>query len=400
MTTSSTDLRLTIEAQVGQARAARLRTLHGTIETPIFMPVGTNATVKTMRSDDLQSIGATMLLANTYHLLLRPGIEVFQKVGTIHKLMNWPGSVLTDSGGFQVFSLPHSRSMTEKGAVFRSYINGQSILLSPERSIEMQTAIGSDIMMVLDQCIASTADYQTAQAAMQLTFRWAKRSLDARRSSQAMFGIVQGALFEELRKESAGSITSLNFDGFAIGGLAVGESKAQREDLTAFTAQYLPANKPRYLMGVGMPIDLLEAVARGIDMFDCIIPTALARQGVAFTSHGRMRLKRQVYKFVDEPIDFECQCFTCKNHSKAYIHHLHKAEEPLGWQLVSIHNLTYYQNLMQKIRASILNHSFHQFYHEQRELLVQVDIDRPPLQPKKHRPGHQANTNKDDRISH
>ena len=275
-------------AKHSRARATTFRTLHGQIETPIFMPVGTQATVRAQNRNTLAKTGAQILLANTYHLLLRPGQEVFEKMGGIHRFMKWDRSVLTDSGGFQVFSLPHARKMTEEGASFRSYVDGAVILLSPERSISMQRAIGSDIMMAMDQCIPSTAERTEAEAAMHLTHRWAKRSLAARGdSAQSLFGIVQGACFEDLRKQSADFLTELPFDGFAIGGLAVGESKAMREDFTELSAAMLPTHLPRYLMGVGTPIDLLEAVHRGVDMFDCIMPTALAQQGVSFTFQGK-----------------------------------------------------------------------------------------------------------------
>lgn len=371
-----------IQAKSGRARAATFRTLHGTIETPLFMPVGTNATVKGVRPEDLHTVGSQVLLANTYHLLLRPGAEVFKRMGGIHRMMNWSGSVLTDSGGFQIFSLPHSRSMSEEGARFRSYVDGRTILLTPEMSIDMQKAIGSDIMMVLDQCIPSTADYSTATEAMHLTHRWARRSLQARgNSSQALFGIIQGALFHDLRRQSADVLSEMDFDGLAIGGLAVGETREQRYEFTAFTADLMPENRPRYLMGVGMPIDLLEAVHAGVDMFDCIIPGALAQQSVAFTSRGRMRLMRSVYRFADEPVDPACDCYTCRNFSKAYIHHLHKAEEILGWQLLSIHNLRFYHRLMAAMREHILNDSFDSYYREQREILDLPDRDRPPGPP-------------------
>lgn len=279
------------------ARAARFRTLHNEVLTPLFMPVGTQATVKAQLTQNLEDAGSQILLANTYHLLLRPGSEVFRKLGGIHGFMSWKKSVLTDSGGFQIFSLPHSRQMTEEGARFKSYINRRSILLSPEVSIKTQKAIGSDIMMVLDQCIPSTADEAAARAAWEITHRWAARSLAARGDSpQSMFAIVQGALFKELRRESAQALTQMPFDGFAIGGLAVGEEKNEREDLCEFTAQLLPQDRPRYLMGVGTPLDILEAVHRGVDMFDCILPTQLAQRGGVFTSRGFLQMRRGVYK--------------------------------------------------------------------------------------------------------
>jgi queuine tRNA-ribosyltransferase len=372
------DFQLEAEASDSHARAGRFRTLHGEILTPLFMPVGTNATVKGLRFEDLAQSGSQILLANTYHLLLRPGPEVFQTIGGIHNLTHWRGSFLTDSGGFQIFSLSHARSMSEEGAAFRSYVDGRMIVLTPELSIATQKAIGSDIMMVLDQCIPSTADFETAKRAMELTHRWARRSLNARgESPQSMFGIVQGAMYSELRRQSAEVLTQMEFDGFAIGGLAVGETKAQREEFTEFTASLLPRDRPRYLMGVGTPIDLLEAVHRGVDMFDCIIPTALSQQGVAYTSRGKMRLNRTVYKFAEEKLDPACDCYTCRTYSLAYLHHLKKSSELLGWQLVSIHNLHFYHRLMASMRTHILAGTFRTFYEKAREELVREDEERP-----------------------
>ena len=278
--TSRLDFRVEATAEGSRARAATFRTLHNVVQTPIFMPVGTQATVKAQLTQSLEDAGSQILLANTYHLLLRPGPEVFEQLGGIHRFMSWPRGVLTDSGGFQIFSLPHARSMSEEGAVFLSYLDGRTILLSPEVSVMTQRSIGSDIMMVLDQCIPSTADSSTARAAMEITHRWAARSLAARgESRQSIFGIVQGALFPELRRESAAALAEMAFDGYAIGGLAVGEDKSAREDTCEFTAALLPEHLPRYLMGVGTPLDILEAVHRGVDMFDCIIPTQVAQRG-------------------------------------------------------------------------------------------------------------------------
>lgn len=377
-------LSFTLEAVAGEsrARAGRLTTLHGAVLTPIFMPVGTQATVKGLTVEDLEAAGSRVLLANTYHLLLRPGVEVFEKVGGIHQFMNWKGGVLTDSGGFQIFSLANAREMSEEGASFRSHVDGRRIMLTPEFSVAVQKAIGSDIMMVLDQCIPSTADHATAVAAMALTHRWAARSLAARGDSpQALFGIVQGACYEDLRRESAKALTAMPFDGFAIGGLAVGETKAQREDFTALTAELLPTDQPRYLMGVGSPIDLLEAVHRGVDMFDCILPSALAKQGIAFTSAGRLDLYRGVYKLADETLDPSCACTTCAAYSRAYLHHLTKAGEVLGWQLLTRHNLHFYHGLMAAMRRHILAGTFAAFYREQREALVRGDDTNPATPP-------------------
>lgn len=342
------------------------------------MPVGTHATVKAQTPDFLHHSGSQILLANTYHLLLRPGPEVFRKVGGIHKFMGWERSVLTDSGGFQIFSLPHSRSMTEEGAVFQSYLDGRTILLSPELSIQTQIAIGSDIMMVLDQCVPSTVDESTARAAMELTHRWAARSLAARGDSpQAMFAIVQGALHLPLRRESAETLREMPFEGFAIGGLAVGEGKSEREDTCEFTASLLPENRPRYLMGVGTPLDILEAVHRGVDMFDCIIPTQVAQRGGAFTSRGFLQLRRGIYKTSTGPLDPECPCPTCARHTRAYLHHLTKCKETLGWQLIGQHNIFFYHRLMAQVRQSILEDRFLPLYEEKRAILAVDDIDNP-----------------------
>jgi queuine tRNA-ribosyltransferase len=318
------------------------------------------------------------LLANTYHLLLRPGPALFEKLGGIHAFMNWPRSVLTDSGGFQIFSLPESRNMHEDGAEFRSYVDNSTICLSPELSIATQKAIGSDIMMALDQCVPATVDHATARRAMELTHRWAKRSLDARGDSQqALFGIVQGACHSDLRVESARAITQMPFDGFAIGGLAVGESVAQREDCTAIVTDCLPADRPRYLMGVGTTRDLLEAVHRGVDMFDCILPTALATQGVAFTSVGRRDLRRAAYNGAEAALDPGCRCYTCTTHSIAYLRHLRATHDSQATQLVGLHNIHFYMQLMRTMRQHILAGTWLEFYAAQRDVLDARDSYGP-----------------------
>jgi queuine tRNA-ribosyltransferase len=377
-----------------RARAGRFRTLHGEVLTPLFMPVGTQGTVRNLSSQFLDSSGSQILLANTYHLLLRPGLEDMEKLGGLHKLMNWSGSILTDSGGFQIFSLPGSREMKEEGAVFTSYVDGAVYHLDPELSIRMQEAIGSDIRMVLDECVPSTVDHATAKAAMERTHRWAKRSLDARtaleakrpeRAGSSMFAIVQGACHEDLRKESARVLTQMPFDGFAVGGLAVGETREEREEFTGIVTAFLPPDRPRYLMGVGTPIDLLEAVHRGIDMFDCVIPTKLSEQGVAYTSRGRLQLGRGAFRFADEPLDSECDCHTCRTHSKAYLHHLVKTSEPLLTQLVGAHNVRFYHRLMSKMRAAILDGTFLELYRAQRDILHAGDPAFPVVPPRKTR---------------
>lgn len=366
------------------ARACTFETLHNTVKTPVFMPVATRAALRCQRTEDAEALGFPVLLANTYHLLIRPGVEVFKHFKGIHNFMQWKRSVLTDSGGFQVFSLSRDVSIREEGATFKSYLDNRFIHLSPEKSIEVQKAIGSDIMMVLDQCINATSSYEETLAAAELTSRWAERSLAARQeSSQALFGIVQGGRYEKLRKMSAGQIISLPFDGFAIGGLAVGEADHERKDMTELTAPLLPADRPRYLMGVGTPIDLLEAVHRGVDMFDCILPTAMGKQGVAWTSHGRIALRRSVHKFADRPLDDACDCEACRKYSRSYLHHLVKCDEYLAAQLVGLHNLSFYKRLMDQMRQEILNGTFYEYYCRTKETLTIQDRDNPVTPPKK-----------------
>ncbi len=380
---SRLNFRLQKEANGSKARAATFQTLHGEVQTPVFMPVGTQATVKGQTVESLKAAGARVLLANTYHLLLRPGPDVFRQFGGIHRFMNWDGPVLTDSGGFQIFSLPSERAMNEEGARFRSYVDGDIYLLSPETSIGMQKAIGSDIMMALDQCIPSTAPHDQATAAMELTHRWARRSLDARGDSpQALFGIVQGACHHDLRKKSAAFLRELPFDGLAIGGLAVGETHAERYEFTGLVTDHLPKSLPRYLMGVGTPIDILEAVHRGVDMFDCIIPSQLAQRGTVFTSHGKLQCRRAAHKFSEAPLDDQCACYTCKNYSRAYLHHLVKSDEILGWHLLTTHNLSFYHQLMRELRASILDDTFAALYERKRIELVRTDEANPSVRPK------------------
>jgi len=367
-------------ASGSRARAGRFTTLHNEVLTPTFMPVGTHAAVRAQRREDVLDSGAQVLLANTYHLMLRPGVEIFEKFGGIHRFMNWPRSVLTDSGGYQIFSLPGSRSVSEECAEFKSYVDQTLVRLSPESSIAAQRAIRSDIMMVLDQCVPSTVDRGVAERAMELTHRWALRSLAARGDSpQALFGIVQGASYADLRAASARAITDMPFDGYAIGGLAVGEGAGAREDCTGIVTELLPQDKPRYLMGVGTTRDLLEAVHRGVDMFDCILPTALAKQGVAFTSVGRRDLRRAAYRGMDAPIDPACGCPTCKTHSIAYLFHLNKVQEPQGWQLLGLHNVHFYMQLMRTMREHILADDWLGFYRSQRDVLDARDSYGAPV---------------------
>ncbi|MDX2022940.1 MAG: tRNA guanosine(34) transglycosylase Tgt [Deltaproteobacteria bacterium] len=354
-----------------RARRGVIHTRRGDVQTPAFMPVGTRATVTGLTAQEMVELKAPVLLANTYHLLIRPGPELFRRVGGIHNFMKWPGPVLTDSGGYQIFSLPGERTISEQGARFTSYVDGRIFKLSPEESIAMQTAIGSDIMMVLDECVRSTVDASVARLAMERTHRWALRSLAARSNpEQALFAIMQGGLERDLRKQSADFLTQHPFDGFAVGGLAVGDTRAQREDMTAFAADLLPADRPRYLMGVGTPPDLIHAIGCGIDMFDCVIPTHLAWQGTAFTSTGRVRVTRGPNALLDTPLDEGCACFTCTNFTRAYLYHLMKCSEPLGPRLLSIHNLHYYITLMQQAQAAIERGTYAAFA---KERLAEMD---------------------------
>ncbi len=350
------------------------------------MPVGTRATVTGLTPEDLHRVGAEIVLGNTYHLLLRPGPEAMRHFGGLHRFMAWDRPILTDSGGFQIFSLSSDRTLTEAGARFKSYIDCRYHDLSPERSIEVQTALGSDVMMALDVCLPSTAEPAELRAAMDRTHRWALRSLAARTNpEQALFAIVQGGLSPALRAESAAFLTQHAFDGFAIGGLAVGDTRAERGDVMAATAERLPPGRPRYLMGVGTPPDILEAVGHGIDMFDCVIPTTLAWQGTAFTSTGRVRLTRGDHRLSDEPLDAACRCPTCERHPRGYLHHLVKCKEPLGPRLLSIHNLHHYLELMRAIRAAVEAGRYAAFARERL-----AEIDRHEHDASRRAPGRRA----------
>ncbi len=322
------------------ARAGLLHTPHGTFTTPMFMPVGTRATVKTLSPDELTMMGAQIILGNTYHLFFRPGTELIKEAGGLHGFMNWKKGILTDSGGFQVFSLGNTRTIKEEGVYFRSILDGSKQFLSPEVATKAQEDLGSDIAMAFDECIPYPADYNYAKKSTERTTRWAERCIKARtRSDRGMFGIVQGGMYKDLRKQSALEIASLPFDGIAIGGLSVGEPHDIMYEVLEYTTPYLPVNKARYLMGVGTPDCLLEGVTRGIDMFDCVFPTRVARNGMAMVHTGRMNMKNKKYEKDFSPIEEECQCYTCKNFTRAYIRHLYKAEELLAFRLVTIHNL-------------------------------------------------------------
>jgi queuine tRNA-ribosyltransferase len=339
----------------------------------MFMPVATHAAFRHLGTEEVWDTGARILLANTYHLMLRPGIEVFRKFGGIHPFMQWEGAVLTDSGGFQIFSMPEDRIITEQGAQFRSFHDNSRQLLSPESSIAMQQAINSEIMMVLDVCIDSRTDEAGTREAMERTHRWAVRSLEAKAqhdTGQALFGIVQGGVFPNLRDESSAFLTKLPFDGFAIGGLAVGETKAERETMTARATESLPQDKPRYLMGVGTPTDLIEAVLRGVDMFDCIIPTKMAQQGYAYTFGGLVRASRSVFRLSDEPLDAQCDCYVCKRYTRGYLQHLMRGKHHLGSRMLSIHNVRHFQLLMGRLREAILKGSYAQMYRELRAAIA------------------------------
>lgn len=326
------------------------------------MSVGTFGSVRALDHVDLESIGVQIILGNTYHLYLRPGAETLKLRGGYHKLIHWDRPILTDSGGFQIFSLPHQRVISEEGVEFRSYLDQAIRFFSPESNIEFQEVIGSDIMMVLDVCVPSTSSREIAVRAMERTHRWAKRCKNAQKNhANALFGIVQGAIYEDLRTESAQALSELDFPGYAIGGLAVGETDDEREHFTHFTASKLPTHKPRYLMGVGTPHDLVRSVRAGVDMFDCIIPTNHARQGVAYTFSGKVKLRRAAYAVSNEAIDAACDCFVCRRYSRAYLHQLIKCDEPTGWRLVSFHNTWFYERLMERCRSEIAAGTFDQF---------------------------------------
>ena len=354
------------------ARAGVLHTRRGDILTPVFMPVATHAAFRHISMDDARSTGAAIILSNTYHLLDAPGPEVFASFGGIHRFMGWQGAVLTDSGGYQIFSLPGERTVSERGAHFR-LPSGRRHLLTPESSLETQQAIGSDIMMALDVCLESTSDEATTRAGMATTHAWALRSLEAhalRQSGQALFGIVQGGVHAALREESAAAITALPFDGFAIGGLAVGETRDERETMTALCTRLLPENKPRYLMGVGTPLDLLEAVHRGVDLFDCILPTKMAQQGWAYTFHGVLETLRPTMQHAQDPLEPGCPCLACSTQSLGYIHHLLRGRHTQGVRWLAIHNIHHTQRLMARLRSAILADTWQSVYSELRERLL------------------------------
>ena len=351
--------------QDGKARYGTLETNHGTFETPMFMPVGTQATVKTLDERELKEINSAVILANTYHLWLRPGEDIVNKAGGLHSFMNYDRPILTDSGGFQVFSLAKPKDITEEGVKFKSHLNGENLFLTPEKSIEIQNKLDSDIAMSFDECIPYPATYEYAKRSTERTLRWAIRGKNAfNNDNQSLFGIVQGGEYEDLRYWSAKELVKLDFDGYSIGGTSVGEDKETMYKMIDYAIKYLPSDKPRYLMGVGDPIDLFEGVMRGVDMFDCVHPTRLARHGHAFTLDGKINIKNAKYKEDFTSIDEECDCYCCKNYTKAYIRHLIVANETLGQRLLSIHNLRFLIRIMENIRKSIQDDRFLEYKEE------------------------------------
>ena len=358
-----TDFSFDVLATDGDARRGRVRTAHGPVETPAFMPVGTAGTVKGMLPENVAATGAQMVLGNTYHLMLRPGAERIERLGGLHEFMNWPGPILTDSGGFQVMSLTGLRTMSEEGVRFRSHIDGDHRMLTPESSMRIQRQLDADIAMTFDECTPFPASEETARESMELSMRWAKRSREAfaPRPGCGLFGIVQGSVYRNLREESATALLDIGFDGYAIGGLAVGEGEDLMRKVLSFTNPLLPVDKPRYLMGVGRPRDLVDAVSRGIDMFDCVMPTRSGRTARAFTPGGALNLRNARHADDPRPLDADCHCPCCRQFSRAYLHHLVKAGEMLGGILLTWHNLHYYQELMAKMRKAISDGRFQDF---------------------------------------
>ena len=359
----------TLLSQSGGARRGRLHLAHGTVETPVFMPVGTVGAVKSLTPQDLNDINASIILGNTYHLYLRPGMDVIREFGGLHRFIGWDRPILTDSGGFQIFSLGKLNKLSEEGARFQSHLDGSSLELTPELAVKIQETIGSDIHMVLDECTPYPATRDQAEVSMRRSMRWASRCRKAKtRQELCQFGIVQGGVYSDLRQESAKALMEIGFEGYAIGGLSVGETKAEMTEMTAACTDILPTDQPRYLMGVGTPLDLIEGVNLGVDMFDCVMPTRNGRNGSMFTSEGRINIKNQKYRFDPAPLDPECSCYTCKTFSRAYLRHLFVAGELTCLRLFTIHNLSYYINLMAKIRHSIESATFDELLAEQRLL--------------------------------
>ncbi|MCL9775955.1 tRNA guanosine(34) transglycosylase Tgt [Vibrio methylphosphonaticus] len=360
-------LQYELKKKNGHARRGQLTFERGTVQTPAFMPVGTYGTVKGMTPEEVKDTGAEILLGNTFHLWLRPGQEIMKLHGDLHDFMNWHGPILTDSGGFQVFSLGATRKITEEGVHFRSPVNGDKVFMDAEKSMEIQKDLGSDVVMIFDECTPYPATHDEAKKSMEMSLRWAQRSrdhFDKLENTNSLFGIVQGGVYEDLRDVSVEGLTNIGFDGYAVGGLAVGEPKEDMHRVLEHTTPKLPEDKPRYLMGVGKPEDLVEGVRRGIDMFDCVMPTRNARNGHLFVTGGVIKIRNAKHKTDTTPLDPECDCYTCKNYSKAYLHHLDRCNEILGARLNTIHNLRYYQRLMESIRKSIDEDRFDEFVQE------------------------------------
>ncbi|MBB1313849.1 MULTISPECIES: tRNA guanosine(34) transglycosylase Tgt [Aliivibrio] len=363
----------------GRARRGQLQFDRGTVETPAFMPVGTYGTVKGMTPEEVKDTGAEILLGNTFHLWLRPGQEIMKLHGDLHDFMNWKGPILTDSGGFQVFSLGKTRKITEEGVHFRSPVNGDKIFMDAEKSMQIQYDLGSDVVMIFDECTPYPATHDEARISMERSIRWADRSrneFDRQENPNALFGIVQGGVYEDLRDVSVEALTKIGFDGYAVGGLAVGEPKEDMHRILEHTCPQLPEDKPRYLMGVGKPEDLVEGVRRGIDMFDCVMPTRNARNGHLFVTGGIVKIRNAKHKVDTTPLDPECDCYTCQNYSKSYLHHLDRCNEILGARLNTIHNLRYYQRIMASIRKALEEDRFEQFVEE---FYARRDREVPPL---------------------
>ncbi|RXT14748.1 tRNA guanosine(34) transglycosylase Tgt [Ammoniphilus sp. CFH 90114] len=348
------------------ARRGRLHTPHGTIETPIFMPVGTLATVKAMSPEELKDMNAQIILSNTYHLFLRPGHDIVKKAGGLHQFMNWDRPILTDSGGFQVFSLSNLRKIEEEGVHFRSHLSGAKLFIGPEVAMEIQNALGADIIMAFDECAPYPADHAYVKSSLERTTRWLERCIKAheRPQDQALFGIVQGGMYRDLREQSAREIVPFDLPGYAIGGLSVGEPKALMDEVLEYTVPLLPENKPRYLMGVGSPDALIDGAIRGIDMFDCVLPTRIARNGTCMTSQGRLVIRNAKFKEDFTPLDPNCDCYTCRNYTRAYIRHLFNADEIFGLRLTSYHNLHFLLSLMEKVREAIMEDRLMDFRNE------------------------------------
>jgi len=348
------EFRITHRAADCRARTGEIRTPHGAFETPVFMPVGTQGSVKAVSPEDLAGAGVRIILANTYHLYLRPGHHVIGRLGGLHRFMNWSGPILTDSGGFQVYSLTSLRTLTDQGVTFQSHIDGSRHFIGPEEAIDIQETLGADIIMAFDECAPYPSEVEYVRRSVSLTTSWARRSLERKtRGDQALFGIVQGGMYSELRETSARELVKMGFDGYALGGLSVGEDRTTRERVIGETVEFLPLEKPVYLMGVGTPEDILEAISLGVDMFDCVMPTRNARNGTLFTATGKMAIKNARYAEDERPVDAECRCYTCANYSRAYLRHLFMAREILSYRLNTIHNLAYYSRLMADLRAAI-----------------------------------------------